>query len=185
VVDDVLPPVYQVYVETSIPSRLTDYHVAGKTQLSPDDIDALGTLMDRSDVRLVTSSKTLEEFKNTKEPAHQLALRVFYRLMDKVETIPHIRPTPRIIRAAGPGRPMITGPQSANDPLFDKLRQVFDADDAEHVFQAMKANSDYFLTSDYRTIIERVANRAAEVHRVCGSLKFVDPKQLLQDLPPG
>jgi hypothetical protein len=179
----VVPPTYKVYVETSIPSRLTDYHVAGKSQLSEADMEALGTLVERADVRFVTSSKALDEFKKTEAPAHQLALRVLYRFMEKVETVPQMRPTPRIIRAARPGQPMITGPQSANDPLFDELRKVFDADDAEHIFQAIKADCDYFLTSDFNTILNRAVARSTEVKRICGSLKLVSPSQLLQDLP--
>lgn len=68
------------------------------------------------------------------------------------------------------------------DPVFSSLKRVFELDDAEHIFQAVKAKCDYFLTLDRSTIIDRVHSNRDFLARICPNMEIVDPGSLLARL---
>ncbi|GAB4273925.1 MAG: hypothetical protein Kow00111_27650 [Thermincola ferriacetica] len=68
------------------------------------------------------------------------------------------------------------------EPLFTELKQVFDIHDAEHIFQAVKGKCDYFLTLDYKTILNRVTSHQNQLAIICKEMKFVDPVKLLNSV---
>ncbi len=65
---------------------------------------------------------------------------------------------------------------------YSQLCEIFDRDDAEHVFSAVKSNCDYFLTLDRKTILDRVPTNRDALARVCGGLRFVSPSELLAEV---
>jgi hypothetical protein len=79
--DDVKTPTI-IYVEPSVLSRLLDM------RLKPLEIDALEKLSDRTDVQLVTSEKTLEEFRDTQRRERRVAPTLLYRLINEVSAAP-------------------------------------------------------------------------------------------------
>jgi len=68
------------------------------------------------------------------------------------------------------------------DPLFTKLKQIFDKDDAELIFQAEKNNLDYFLTLDKRTILNRLREKEDQLKEIGLKVKIVSPSQLVKEL---
>ncbi|MDD4290054.1 MAG: hypothetical protein PHH83_02130 [Patescibacteria group bacterium] len=61
-----------------------------------------------------------------------------------------------------------------DDPLFAKLKNIFDLDDAKHIFQAIKSEAKYFLTTDSKTIL----SRRKEFNKLGFKIKLVSPKNL-------
>ncbi len=62
------------------------------------------------------------------------------------------------------------------DPTLSKLRSLLPhKNDALHIFQAIKNKSQYFLTTDYKTII-KFRNKIEEIHKI----KIVSPIELDQ-----
>jgi hypothetical protein len=65
------------------------------------------------------------------------------------------------------------------DPLYEELNAIFD-DDAEHIFQAVMANCDYFITFDKKTILKRVSRNKHELQKICGTMRLVSPEDAIQ-----
>ena len=93
----------KVYVETSVLSRLLDYQRSGQMRLKENEIGALAALSERADVQLVTSEKTLEEFRNTQAREHRIALTLVYRLIDKVSAAPLFVPSTTMVVSSRSG----------------------------------------------------------------------------------
>ena len=74
------------------------------------------------------------------------------------------------------------GSVNREDPLFLKLKQIFDEDDAEHIFQAEKNDMDYFLTLDKKTILNRVLSNRNKLKEANVTLRFVLPTELVREL---
>jgi hypothetical protein len=70
------------------------------------------------------------------------------------------------------------------DPLLVTLRQIFQPDDASHIFQAVKNQCDYFLTLDGSTILEPAIAHQATLAAAGVSIGFVNPLQLAGELKP-
>lgn len=69
-----------------------------------------------------------------------------------------------------------------NKPLLKKLRNIFDSDDAEHIFQAIVGGCRYFITIDKKTILNRVEDKKVLLEEICPDLEFVSPSELLKKL---
>lgn len=80
------------------------------------------------------------------------------------------------------GEATFGGSAIREDPLFTNLKQIFDKDDAEHIFQAIRHNLDYFLTLDRKTILNRVGEREGQLEKLNLEIRFVSPKELIQEL---
>ena len=167
----------KVYVEPSVLSRIADYLMKGAVGLRQGDKDALDHLCDQPSVDFVTSEKTLDEFLAASVPDLRLILKVVYKLTVKVRREPIQIRNPIIMRAEGRGSRIIA-PASRIDPLFERLQRVLDRPDAEHVFQARKAECDYFLTTDAKTILNRAAGASKEQRQSWTPLEIVSPAQL-------
>jgi predicted nucleic acid-binding protein len=172
---------FKIYLDTTILSRLTDYQKGGESLLGQADLDGLEILLRRQDIHLVTSEKALQEFSATESQPQRIALELYYRLMAKVDSVPTMHPRAQIMVASSRSR--FIESSVVNDPLYDKLLRVFDPADAVHIFQAVKGDCDYFLTTDHKTILHRVRERHPEIKPMVGRLRFGRPSQVGGDLP--
>jgi predicted nucleic acid-binding protein len=68
------------------------------------------------------------------------------------------------------------------DPLFIKLKQIFDKEDAELIFQAEKNDLDYFSTLDKKTILNRLREKENQLKEINLKIKIVSPSQLIKEL---
>ena len=159
---------FLVYIDTSVISRILDQRI------KLDDAAALEALGHRKDVELVVSRKVAEETSRTRDPVtgHLLGFAAtrFGQLPWRVTDV----------GGALNEAPLNTVPLGGSmpDPLFSTLSRIFEKDDAEHVFQAIRTRCSFFLTLDRTTILERVAACPLEINRLCGSLRFVSPVEL-------
>lgn len=162
----------KVYLDTCILSRILDARVTEET------LKALDTLCNIEDIEFVTSKKTLEEFLNTSDDKKRIALKLLYKIITKIPShnLVTFEPAPYNTSAynkAPYGKALI------ENPLFTVLKQIFDDDDAEHVFQAVKADCQFFLTLDFNTILNRVKTHGIQISQICSKLIFVDPIELI------
>lgn len=130
-------------------------------------------------VEFVTSPTASEELEQIRdETMRALALVV-------VGLVPQVRaPFSEVVGGLGasPYGSAPFGGGSHPDPALHRLRQVFDAKDAEHVFQATRARCDVFLTDDRRTIINRVNRQPDTLAAICGPLRFLTIDELRADI---
>jgi len=83
------------------------------------------------------------------------------------------------IGASAIGEDSLGGAWTEIDPLYKELNAIFDDDDAEHIFQAVRARCDYFITFDKKTILNRASKSQNEVQKICGTMRSVSPKDAL------
>lgn len=56
--------------------------------------------------------------------------------------------------------------------LLRELREMFDPADAEHIYQAIEGGCRYFLTTDQKTIIDRIPAYEEKVNSLCRGMRF-------------
>ena len=173
----------RVYLDSSFISRITDYPKTGPRTLCDEDKHAVDQLSDSDDIEFVTSKKALEEFQKSSDPDRRVILKLVYRLMTKISS-------EHLVNASLYGQALYgQGTYGGSfDPLYDRLKQIFDDDDAQHIFQAVKAKCNYFLTLDASTILNRARAKEGEVRAVSGGMGFVTPSQLqaqIEEAPAG
>ena len=158
-----------VYLDTNILSRISDLRISKKTA------HALERLAIIEGIRFVTSAKSREEILRTSNPHKNSVLQFLYALIQKI-------PLQIINYGAATG----SGPTGAfptggdwTEPIYEELNQIFDPDDAEHIFQALQASCDYFMTLDRETILRRASGNPTEVKRICGKMEIVSPEDLV------
>jgi predicted nucleic acid-binding protein len=167
----------KVYLDTCVLSRIFD---AG---FKEEFLDAIEALCDHEDIDLVTSSKTLQELLNTPDKKRRVAFKLLYRIVTKVpsaDLIYFIQVQYRPIRYGMAQH--LGGHAWVEDPLFAGMKEIFDPDDAEHIFQAAKNGCEYFLTVDHRTILHRAREHRHSFKQLCPGLKIVDPLELTNSL---
>jgi len=164
----------KVYLDSSI---LT-------TPLKIDDrnAEALKKLSENPRVIFYTSEKVKREIENYKNLKGRAYLLFIYNLLKKISEENIIKSVPALFDSIMFDEATFNGSADREDFLFTKLKQIFDKDDAEHIFQAEKHNLDYFLTLDKKTILTRVKKRQAELKKNNLKIFFVSPEELLQDL---
>ena len=64
-----------------------------------------------------------------------------------------------------------------DEPLFAELKQLFEPNDAEPLFEAIANNVTYFVTVDHKTIL-----RHGQLLESKYRLKAVDPVQLVNEM---
>lgn len=76
------------------------------------------------------------------------------------------------------------GGGQVENPAISLLRQVFDPNDARHIFQALSSHSNYFLTLDENSILKRYRKDHKNIKAFCtnGKMKIVNPKELVIEL---
>jgi len=166
----------KVYVDTCILSNLRE------DKLDENHLSALDKICDMNEVELVTSKKMLEEFLNTKDDKIRIALKVLYKIMAKIPYKSLLTYQTSAFDMIGFDQGCFNGEVQEEDYLFTQLKQIFTEADAEHIFQAVKANCEFFLTVDYKTILKKVEQNRKRIENICPGTKFVDPPRLLMEL---
>jgi predicted nucleic acid-binding protein len=167
----------KVYLDTNILSRIPNLDVSEGIE---NDLDALTRLVELDGINFVTSFKTKEEILKTPNKIKNYALRIVYGIMKKIpmHTV-HISHG-GAIGASAIGEDAIGGGGWIEiDPLYDELNAIFDDDDAEHIFQAIRAGCDYFITFDKKTILNRASKSQNEVQKICGMMRLVSPEDAI------
>lgn len=141
-----MPPL--AYLDTNIVVALVKQDYPAEQQA----LSALIELQVQGAVELVTSTvmqEEIEKFKGETKPA--LALFEALRNVTTVEVLP----MPQVIEQPA-GRSRIQQFYlPAKDQNLAALEVILDETDARHVFQALSAKADYFVTLDKRTILGR------------------------------
>lgn len=136
----------KVYLDTCIVSKLID------DSFSVDELIALNEISENQNIAFVTATHMLEEINNTLDQRTKFRLKVLYQLLTKVEKVP-------ITFVDGgftiPFSFPLTFGTVKEDPVLSELKKIFKKGDPEHIFQAIKNNCDFFLTADYKTIINK------------------------------
>jgi len=166
--------IIKVYVDNCVFSKLLRDTINDKEQLK-----ALEKIYDCNYINLVVSEEIFKEFVKTKEDNIRIALKLFYKLIKKIDTA-------NIIRFEGgwsfPWKFPRTFGTAVKDKNFLKLKKIFKNRDEVHIYNAIKADCKYFLTLDYKTILNTVKKDGvlAEIKEICPDLEFVDPKTFLE-----
>lgn len=162
-----------IYLDTCVLSRITDL------KFESDIANALEKICDSEKTELVTSDKTLEEFNNVKNDKKKTAFRLIYKLISKIQKKnPIIVTNSALFGDALFGSVPFGGDDSHVDELLIELNKFFDKDDSDHIYQAIKNDCDYFLTLDYKTIINRYKRNKTEIDSLLSKTKIVDPIDL-------
>ena len=163
-----------VYLDTNIFSRVTDLRMSAETA------EAYRRLADVPNFTFVTSAKTKQEMERTPNEARASALLSLYDIFSKVPWV--------VAERSGSfnsvGFNVCAFNSSWVHPTLRALRTTFDADDADHIFQAAQAGCHYFLTLDDKTILSRVRDNRPLVESLCPQLKFCSPVELIAELAP-
>lgn len=163
----------KVYLDTCILSRLLDMNI------DDAELKALDVICDDPRIDLVTSEKTLEEFLNTTNDKRKLTLKVLYKIITKVNKMAITYEAPALFGEAMFGEAMWGGGVTREKPLFKQLKDIFDSDDAMHIFQAISNKCDYFLTYDNKTILSRVKKNMKRIKLIAPNTQIVKPSELL------
>jgi hypothetical protein len=123
-------------------------------------------------VDLVTSHVAREEIQAVHESV-RARHEAPYGLLEDVPSAAEVRPDSGL-SATG------VGGGSRPDPLFLRLCELLpDRNDARHIFQAIRSDVTYFVTTDQRTVL----SRAEDLEREAG-VRAVRPSQLVATLEP-
>jgi len=164
----------KVYIDTNILSNLL------AKEISNDNLEALDKICDYENLLFVTSQKTLDEFMNTSEPVIRISLKTLYKIINKIPLEKLFHESPAVIGNCCVGDACLGGGVTSEDPLFRKLKVIFDSNDAEHIFHSIKDNCHYFLTLDEKSILNRISTHAEILQQVCPNMTFVNPTLLLE-----
>jgi hypothetical protein len=171
----------KVYIDTNVIGH-------SKGCLKDDDIPALEAIAKskRDEVSFVISDTVEREVGATTDDALRALLVFVARLSERVEVQPHQFPV-RSASFFNSGQLQAinwTGVRIGQAPLYADLRKHFSAVDAEHIFRAITSGCDYFLTLDYRTILDHVEKNQFAIDELCGVLRIVGPSRLAEKLFP-
>jgi predicted nucleic acid-binding protein len=166
----------KIYLDSNLisdPSKTKNFKESEREALKK-----LKNLERQRKIEFYTSEKTKKEIEKHENVNKRKYLKDIYSL------IQHI-PEKNIIKSAILNEIMFneaTFNGRAEDQLFTELKQIFDQDDAEHIFQAEKNNLDYFLTLDKKTILNRIKQNANRFKKLNLKIHIVSPTQLVQEL---
>ncbi len=161
-----------IYLDTNILSRIPDL------KLSEESALAYEKLSQRDDIEFVTSAKTQQEINMTPNKSQASVLNFLYSLFRK--TPMRVSEYSGVYGDAPFGCTTFGG--GWTDPLFRQLKDIFEKDDAEHIFQATKSKCNYFLTLDKKSILNRVNSKLDKLNEICPNLVFTSPELILDEL---
>jgi hypothetical protein len=168
----------KIYVDTNLISRLSDLMMGSdELQITDEQADAILAVCN-CEVEFVTSKKMLDEVVLSKNLKQRALLTLLASLAAKVPYKDISFFTSAMLGAAPLGAATLGGGYNREDPMMVELQAIFDANDSEHIFQAIRSDCSYFLTLDRRTIIDKAKNNSEVVQRLCPDLDFVDPEEL-------
>lgn len=158
----------KIYLDTNIFGRAID----GK--MKADEASSLRRVKGRVDIDLYTSDKTRKEIENHPKKEVQDYLEFIVNLLDVIPEENFISIEGGPIGTLPFGTAPIGGGISTEDPIFSQIKEIFDTDDAEHIFQAVKSGADYFMTLDQKTIL----SRRKDFNKLGFNTKLVSPGDL-------
>lgn len=159
----------KIYIDTNIFSRSTDY------RLKEADAKALSRIVkSRKDVELYTSEKTREEISRHGGEAEKNYIEFIMEIFGVIPEENFIHHYSGAFGSAPLGAAPLGGGGSREDPIYRTLRGIFEIDDAQHIFQAIKSGAKYFLTLDKKTIL----SRRTDFNQLGYPLKIVSPMDL-------
>lgn len=159
----------KIYLDTNIFSRITD------ERLPEEEAKAYAELAKLEQVKLVTSAKTKQEIDNTPSARRASLLNFVLSQFEKVTW--EVAEYGGAIGAAPFGATPIGG--SWTDSKYDALTKIFDADDAMHIFQAVRSECTHFVTLDEKTILTRAKTHHESLTQICGNLVFGKPSEVV------
>ncbi len=171
----------KIYVDTNLISRLSDPIKCSDYKVSDAQAEALLQICD-AEVKLVTSKKMLDEVLKSKDLKQRALLTLVATLAAKVPYKDIASFTAATFNSAMLGASTFNGGHSSIDPLLEDLRSIFDVDDAEHIFQAIKNDCSYFLTLDDETILAPASANKENLQTICPNVSFVNPEELFKIL---
>ncbi|MFA5847924.1 MAG: hypothetical protein WC855_13600 [Thermodesulfovibrionales bacterium] len=163
----------KVYVDSNVLSSIPD------PEIDLSRLDAFNELAELENIDFVTSRKTRDEIYKTQDEDRLSRLKMIYKFMAKIQTANIKDFIPAMLGNSCLGS-MALGGMTVEDPLYYKLKKVFDKDDAAHIFHAIKAHCDYFLTWDKKTILKRAKRHAEQLNDLNLAIKLVSPEELIQ-----
>lgn len=169
----------KIYLDTNIVSRANDFRINDK------DAKALRLISEKigeNKVSLFTSKKAKKEIERTKPESKKNFLLFIYNMIEKIPNSNLIQVTSGAMGTSQLGTSAMSTGSSSESFLFTQLKNIFDNDDAEHIFQAEKSNMDYFLTLDKKSIINRVSGNHDEFRKIGLNINLVLPSDLLEVL---
>jgi len=151
--------------------------------MKEDEVNVLEKLLDwsnkhKDNINFYTSEETKKEIENHKNVKKRAILKLYYNLITKVSKEKIIKSA--IFNGAIFNSNTFNG--SKEDSLYKKLKQLFDEDDAKHIFQAERSNLDYFLTLDNKTILNRIKENLEEFEKLNLKIKISSPSDLINEL---
>jgi len=167
--------IVKIYVDNCILSKLVWYTI------EKEHLEALEKICENDCIDFVTSPIILEEFNKTPQAHIRVALKVFYKLINKI-------PNVNFIKFKGGFSVPFSFPVNfgivEKDELYRKLENIFKKTDIKHIYNAVKDNCDYFLTLDYETILDIIKKDSVSIvlKEICPDMQFVDPKTLLEKI---
>jgi hypothetical protein len=161
----------KIYIDTCVLSSIRNL------DWKDTDRDALDLISDLEGVMMMTSQKTLDEFKNSKDKNLMVALKLIYKIISKTPTRPSMSYGGW---GSGSWGAVPFGGGSTQDPKLTKLRSIFKQVDASHIYEASESGCNYFLTTDRKTILNKYKSRKTEIDAFVGGLRIVDPVELLK-----
>jgi predicted nucleic acid-binding protein len=165
----------KVYLDTCIINSIVDLQ-----HLTDNDADALGIIAEHEGLEFFVSNKVSDEIKKAKIEKRRSVLTFVEKLFNRISDKNIIINGYSGFGAIGFGTAYFGGGHNEYNPLFIKLRKYFDYDDSEHIFQAILANCDFFLTLDKKTIINPYNNMKSEIDTLLGKTKIKTPTQLAE-----
>jgi hypothetical protein len=168
----------KIYLDNNILSNI----VGGIDRLSDETSIALQKLA-MSDHEFITSPITQLEMEKTPNQRVKGAVLFIYKTFGGEKKL-----NPETYFATGFGDALFGmvpwGGGETENTVLTLLRQAFESDDARHIFQALSSHSDYFLTLDERSILNRYRKNHMNMKDFCtnGKMKIVNPSELVREL---
>jgi hypothetical protein len=166
----------KIYIDTCVIS-----YWAERTEITEESIRILDQLKEFDYSIVCTSSETLKEIQNKKDPLiENLGLEKFISL-SKIPIADKWIYTPAIFRVAKFGKTHFGNTKGLIDPIFIHLSKWFPGkSDQIHLMSAIKSHCTHFLTEDYKTIINLISNNLTlSDKKLLGSfIKIIDTKEL-------
>lgn len=165
----------RAYIDTNIISRIRD------GRCSAGELEAIAGITEHKEL-LFTSNKTQRELQQYQNPSGMVQLRAIYNLFINIPEQNLVKLFPAVFDGVSFNEAIFGGSAPREDPLFSGLKEVFDVDDAEHIFQAVKNGMDFFVTLDKSTILDRANEMKDKLTEMGVKLRFVLPTELLEEI---
>jgi predicted nucleic acid-binding protein len=167
----------KIYIDSNLISDLSKV-----VNFKQEEIDALEELSEDSKLKFYTSEKTKREIDKYQNLKKQGYLKFIYSWLNKIPEKNIIEFIPATFNSVAFNEATFNGGANSEDLLFTNLKQFFDKDDAEHIFQAEKNKLDYFLTLDEKTILNRIKREPDRFKKLHLKIQIVLPSQLVNKL---